>query len=598
MSRKKFDVSQHPDLTRYTEVALKGVRDENNQAITELVASVTAETISDDELAELESYRAFDTSVSDEIQARTDRAARFASATTVPAAAEGSESAPAAEATEPVTASGETTETAPPAPSIGEVAATAPAPTTAPATTEPRPMATLVASGDIPGVRINEPIDMDTFTEAFMSMSGAFEAMGARGQNVSVSRNIATIRRNYPEHLKVYGASDEYDQKTLLAASDETKLQGGSLRASKRAEVKKIVDAHVAKGGQADEIDALTAAGGWCAPSVTVYDTCFQTVVDGIYDGPEVQAPRGGVRHNTGLDWSTIYGGGNILGSANGVTGFWNRTEAQVSTGSPVKDSIQVACPTFVDTRLGVTGLWITSPILTNRAYPEFVRTFMEGAMAVHAHQMNALRIQAIVAGSTGVILNTDPFVSDGTVTSNLLSAVEMAIVDLKYRLRLARNATLEVVLPFWVRAQFRADLSRRTGYDVVGISASDAQIDAWFAMRGANVQFVYDWQDAFTSATAGLPGNATAIQALPVTTQFLVYPTGTWVTAVQDVITLNAIYDTNATIGLPVNVMTQLFAEDGWAVLQMCPVSRVYTVPTCPSGSTTAPSQVDCVTP
>jgi hypothetical protein len=172
-----------------------------------------------------------------------------------------------------------------------------------------------------------------------------------------------------------------------------------------------------------------------------------------------------------------------------------------------------------------------------------------------------------------------------------------MAIVDIKYRLRMARNATMEVVLPYWVRAQFRADLSRRTVGDLDLLAVSDAQIDAWFAQRGANVQFVYDWQDAFTTTPqTGQPGFATTpVSILPATTQFLVYPSGTWVKAVQDVITLNAIYDTT---NLPTNTMTQLFAEDGWAMLQMCPVSRVYTVPTCPSGSTTAPSAVDCVTP
>jgi len=592
-----FDPNAHSDLSRYTISALRSVRDEATAAYTELNSSVTDETVSDEQLDLLESYKNFETAVDTELSARTARAARLAALKAQPEGEpEGDDDA--ADEEPAVTASAEPkTE----APKISDLAKDAPkveAPTTQ---EEPHKLASMVASGDIPGLRMNDELDMDTYTKAFMDMAASFEVMGARAQGqLSVARNIATIRRNYLDDKKVYG--DDRDYGVLTAAANESNLPGGSLRASKKINVQKVIDETVAKGGSADEVDTLTAAGGWCAPSVTVYDLCFQTVVDGILDTPEVQAPRGGVRHNTGLDWSTIYGGTNILSSANGVTGFWNRSETQVINGSPVKDSIQVACPSFVDTRLGVTGLWITSPILTNRGYPELVSTFLRGSMAVHAHQMNALAIQAIVAGSgTPVNLTAvDPWQSDGSVTSNLLGAIEMAIVDIKYRLRMARNATMEVVLPYWVRAQFRADLSRRTVGDLDLLAVSDAQIDAWFAQRGANVQFVYDWQDAFTTTPqTGQPGFATTpVSILPTTTQFLVYPSGTWVKAVQDVITLNAIYDTSATIGLPVNTMTQLFAEDGWAMLQMCPVSRVYTVPTCPSGSTTAPSAVDCVTP
>src|SRR6185369_493079 len=589
-----FDPNAHSDLSRYTISALRSVRDEATAAYTELNSSVTDETVSDEQLDLLESYKNFETAVDTELSARTARAARLAALKAQPEGEpEGDDDA--ADEEPAVTASAEPkTE----APKISDLAKDAPkveAPTTK---EEPHKLASMVASGDIPGLRMNDELDMDTYTKAFMDMAASFEVMGARAQGqLSVARNIATIRRNYLDDKKVYG--DDRDYGVLTAAANESNLPGGSLRASKKLNVQKLIDETVAKGGSADEVDSLTAAGGWCAPSVTVYDLCFQTVVDGILDTPEVQAPRGGVRHNTGLDWSTIYGGTNILASANGVTGFWNRSVAQVIAGSPVKDSIQVACPSFVDTRLGVTGLWITSPILTNRGYPELVSTFLRGSMAVHAHQMNALAIQAIVSGSgTPVNLTAvDPWQSDGSVTSNLLGAIEMAIVDIKYRLRMARNATMEVVLPYWVRAQFRADLSRRTVGDLDLLAVSDAQIDAWFAQRGANVQFVYDWQDAFTTTPqTGQPGFATTpVSILPTTTQFLVYPSGTWVKAVQDVITLNAIYDTT---NLPTNTMTQLFAEDGWAMLQMCPVSRVYTVPTCPSGSTTAPSAVDCVTP
>lgn len=577
------------DFSLYTVAALRKLRETGQARFDEqaLVASGAGDNVADETLDALENAKAYVELIDTEIKSRNARKARLATLTAAAEEEEAEEEAATEEpATEEPAAEEAVTAAAEPAkvPSVSEVAKGG-------ATTNPRPIAApsvLVASGDVPNTRMGDGMTYDEFTEKFLEMSGTFENMGRAGQLGQVNRNIAQMRRNYPDEFKVWG--DQRDQEILQRVANEANLPGGSLRASKKLAVADLVNS-----GTPEEV-ALTAAGGWCAPSVTDYSVCFQTVIDGIYDAPEVQAPRGGVRHNTGLDWSTIYGGGNILASANGVTGFWNRTEAQIAAGSPVKDSIQVSCPSFTDTRLGVTGVWITSPILENRGYPEFVATFMRGAAAVHAHQENALQIQAVVSGSTAVTLSSDPYVSDGSVTSNLLASIEMAIVDLRYRLRMARNASVEIVLPIWVRAQFRADLSRRNVADISNsLSVADSQIDSWMAQRGANVQYVYDWQDAFTSATAGLPGNATAIQVLPATTQFLAYPSGTWVRAVQDVITLSAVYDSAL---LPTNTVTQLFMEDGWAMLQMCPVSRVYTVPTCPSGSTTAPSQVDCVTP
>ena len=45
----------------------------------------------------------------------------------------------------------------------------------------------------------------------------------------------------------------------------------------------------------------------------------------------------------------------------------------------------------------------------------------------------------------------------------------------------------------------------------------------------------------------------------------------------------------------LATNQVTHLFTETGWAMLQMCPVSRVYTINVCPSGATTLPDTLTC---
>jgi hypothetical protein len=193
-------------------------------------------------------------------------------------------------------------------------------------------------------------------------------------------------------------------------------------------------------------------------------------------------------------------------------------------------------------------------------------------------HKINMGFIAAIVAASgVATTIPADP--SGDDAISGLLAAVDLAIADAKYRNRMSFNGTLEVVLPMWVLVQLRAAGSRRNGVDLVGLT--DAQIVEWFAIRKAVPRFVYDWQDAFSGLATG-PGGASPLTALPLTVQFLVYPAGTWVKAVQNVVSLDTVYDSTK---LATNEYTALFVEDGWAALQMCPLSRLYTAPVDPSG-------------
>jgi hypothetical protein len=445
----------------------------------------------------------------------------------------------------------------------------------------------MFAASNVEGFAAGQELkDIDALSKAFLAKVKTFPALSALRGTASepIPYPVATLTRDYPKEFSVNGTDEDDD--ILRNVINEKRLPGGSLAKAAQLSYDKLTD----NGNNPDPL-ALVAATGWCAPSETLYDTCFQGSNDGLYDAPEVQARRGGIRHNQGIDFTGVFGGG---------TGFFNLTEAQVIAGT-TKTCVEIPCPSFVDDRLGVTGLCITGNILQNRGYPEFVRDWTRAAMIASAHQINSLQIAAVVSGSTAVDLTAAgaaTFVSDGSVTSQLLAAVEMAIVDIKYRLRMERGATLEVVFPWWVLAQFRADLSRQNGGDALARQyVSDAQITSWFSSRGARVQWVYDWQDAFAPADvlggAGLaPGNATPIVNFPTGVKFLVYPTGTWVRAVNDVITLNAIYDSTK---LATNQNTQLFTETGWAMMRMCPVSRVYTVGICPTGSTGDQRAVAC---
>jgi len=544
-----------------------------------LYAAVTGDTVTDEQIDELKSlHKFFSIVVPGEIAGRERRNAEFSSLGTQPDGDEGDAEGDA----------GDGGEEAP----VPAVVASASAPTEtinvklsdivdqggntlAPAKF-PRPRySTLVAAAGVPNHEAgSEFTDLLEVAKAFNDRTAGFASIkGGSGQG-EVHYPVATLRRDYPDEFSCTG--DEWgDYGKLLHAADESRLPGGSLieaAAMRRAEIE------AERPGK-----SLVAAAGWCAPSETDYDICLQITTDGLLDAPEVQARRGGIRSNTGMEFDSIFGSG---------TGFFNLTEAQVASGT-TKTCLEIPCPSFTDNRLGVTGLCLTGNILATRAYPEATATFTRGALAASAHQINREQISAIAAGSTAVDLTgVQPFLSDGSTTSTLLSAVELAIVDIKYRLRLQRSATLEVLLPYWILADMRADWIRRTGMDNDQLALADSAITSAFATRGARVQFLYDWQDAFANVSATGMGADTPVTMFNRLVQFIVYPAGTWVRAVNDVITLNSVYDSTK---LATNQVTHLFTETGWAMIRMCPVSRVYTVPVCPSGKTTIAATTTC---
>ncbi len=402
------------------------------------------------------------------------------------------------------------------------------------------------AAVGVPGLSPGQNLSKDQIVEAFNASfrganKGSIVAAQRAGQRFSQRYPIAAINKVF-DHAEIGPDSTEGQiEAAYKHATDQARLPGGS----------------------------LLAAGGWCAPSETVYDMCELESRAGLISIPEMNVARGGLRFTQGIDWSTLLSTtGFCFTEADDIDGNYDGAES----GPSDKPCDTIPCPTFTDVRLEVCGVCVQGGNLQNRAYPEVTTRYVNGVLTAHFHRVATNVIASMVLQSTAVT-PTSLGGAAGSPTSNILSAIELQATDIRYKFRMEPNTVLEAVFPYWARGVVRADLSRRDGVDLLDVT--DAQIDAWFRLRGINAQWVYNWQN--------LGGAAATVW--PTSLQFLIYPAGTFVKGTSDLITLEMLHDSvlNAQ-----NNFTAIFSEEAYSVMKMCTESRVVTVPTlCATGWT-----------
>lgn len=373
---------------------------------------------------------------------------------------------------------------------------------------------------------------------SFDDMAQAFDAMQS-GQLVRSMQQVSTgtashaatigyLDRNMPEHL--IGKDPESITAAINAATDEHALEGNS----------------------------LVAAGGWCAPSETVYDYLDVPAASGLFSLPEISVARGGLRWPRQPDFG--------LGMQE--AGFLY-TEAQAIAQTDDKPCIEIDCGEFDEMRLDAMGLCVTAGLLQQKGYPERIAVYMQGLLKMHLHRQSSYKINKVIAGSTAVDMTSAPAMG---AYGAVMNAAELAATDIRTRDRLPEDATIEVIMPRWVKGAIRSDLAYRRG-ETIATPATDALIASAFAARGVAPQYVSDWQ----VGAAGQPGSATPATAWPTSVKFLAYPAGTWFAAVENVIEVGNLYDQAQ---LRKNRFTALFTEDGVGVGKRGTTSRLYTVP------------------
>lgn len=373
-----------------------------------------------------------------------------------------------------------------------------------------------------------------------------YQSAADRGRHMNDQRSLLVINRPFtPDQVITDPGNFDHVEQVLRNVTDETRLSSSQGSGS------------------------LVAAGGWCAPSETLYDLIdMGESRDGLLSLPEVGVSRGGIQFTKGPDFASIY--------ADIAEGEWSITEQDDIEGKYAKGSgaeagqnvegpkpyYKVECTPFEEHRLDVDGLQIRAGLLQSKGYPEILARTLKGALIAHDHKMNGKLLAQMAAGSTAIAMPT----TQVGALAPLLNAIALQVEHYRSIRRLSRSATLEGIFPYWVRDVIRHDLSRREGVDLT--SVPDSRVDGWFRERGVSPQYVYNWQS--------IGGTAASFTAWPTTVEFLLYSAGTWIRGASDIITLDTMYDSTL---LGNNDFTALFTEEGWFVAKRGHDSRKVSV-------------------
>jgi len=332
-----------------------------------------------------------------------------------------------------------------------------------------------------------------------------------------------------------------------------------------------------------DKKDALVAAGGWCAPSEIRYDFFNVSCEAGLIDLPTFGVSRGGIRFPTSPSLADVFGGafGGFSTGFSVTSNPWLWTEDSdiaAVTGSPEKPCIRVPCPSFNEARLECYGVCLTAGNLTDDAYPEATSNFLSLLMSAHAHAMNGRYLQLMSAASTAAVSTGSYAVTGQPVYQQVYGGIALAATDYRARYGMCEEDILEVIVPYWVRAEIRADLAWRTG--VMPEQVTNAEIDAHFNVIGVRVQWVNDFQ----VRGAGQFGNATAMTAWPTSATIMVYAAGTFLLGNGLSLDLGVVRDSvlNET-----NDHTAAWSEECHLIAKVGHESRRYTITFAVNGRT-----------
>jgi hypothetical protein len=313
-----------------------------------------------------------------------------------------------------------------------------------------------------------------------------------------------------------FNAGVELDRKGLAVALSEKWAQIRATGGSGREYVARVLHEYPAErqlldsaafGENAAKIEAvtspeaITAAGGFCAPLENLY----QINTLGVTSRPvrdalsRFQVSRGGIQYRPPMD---------ALAMTNGL-GVWTAemdaavgvVETPTDVPDPTKTCAVIECPDLENAVVEAIYLCLQFPNFTARFDPEWVEANTRAALVAHARFAENRLLSKLLTGSKRVTS-----AKRVSAIRDVLVTIDKIVAYYRNVHRLDTMVPLRWIGPRWVLDLFRADLCRSMGsaYDPAMLGVADAAILTWFRNRGVIPTFHLDGLDAVDLGAGG----------------------------------------------------------------------------------------------
>ena len=369
---------------------------------------------------------------------------------------------------------------------------------------------TITAGADIPGVTAGTPLkDLSSVAQALIDRR---RAMGRTSGGDGEQHTVAVFNTSYPEDRILSGsdADDNFDK--INKVTSQT---------------------------------AITAAGGLLAPVETSYDLfgLEENVQRPVKDSLAVfNADRGGIRFLAPVSLSDLEGltavwtieddikaavqtagsdaeGAKVLEAAIALGHYElvgadaEEDAATIRAEDPItKPCVRVNSGGIKEAYIEAIPLCLTFGNLGARTFPEMVERHVKLGLMWHARFAEQTLITNIAGASTAVTT-----AAELGVGRDLLVAINKAAAGYRNRHRMAEDAAIRVILPYWLKDAVRADFTKQIPGDgsESSLGMTVERFTSWLNANHVNVTWTYDGESTqyFAAQEAGtlneFPANA-----------------------------------------------------------------------------------------
>jgi hypothetical protein len=404
------------------------------------------------------------------------------------------------------------------------------------------PQASLVASAEMPGMKLGQEISRLELAEAMMRKHRSFGAPLNIPAGVEMEKHtIATMTTDWssmPE--RILGNDPAENWAKIEAVTGE---------------------------------EALAASGGLCAPVTPYYDLmmvseAMRPVRDNL---PVFNAARGGIRFMAPPSLAAV------------TTAVGRITAAQDGLGgtNATKTCQTVACPSQTEVDVAIIFHCLRFGNLGSRAWPEQIEQFTGLTEAAFARVAEVALLDGMSAGSTAV---TGAQV--GGAVNTLLGQIITAAAGQRSRHRMAPERVLRAALPAWSLDLLTVDLARQ---QFGRFDTKDVDVISFLRAEGIEPWF---YQDGPTGASQifGAQG-AGALLGFPPTCVWFLYPEGSFIYLDGGTLELGIVRDStlNSTNDY------QIFGEGFENIAFIGVESLKITSTVCATGEVTLPRTLSC---